>query len=986
MKNIFLIIGFLICSIISFGQNGNWSGITPLPGNPNTISQSSGALRGTLGVIAGSFADTSAANANLKTNTVSGTQIWVTSTKSYWFWNGNHWVEISPVSAICELSMDGSAVWSGSGLVYNVMALTYNFPQSTCVYYHTTATQVTLSAADPVNIRYDVIYADIDQVVSVLPGTAGSGIPPAVNPFTQRIVAIVTIPAGSLVPGGGTASTIVYNENVEWTGSSTVSGADFNYATNPYIGSKSAYFPTPSNGTTVTWQNGSQLNIGNYGFFPFYLRLDAAVSGSPAALLTVSFYVGTTQVTSPITVGNGQYGCNYSTINAWQPITIPISAPFNGTPFDRVKITFNGAPTLQIDYAYLLQNNPVPPLPTNQWNVTGLNDVSALPNAGIGTSSLNDFKVYAGNLFVGSFPSGGFQFVDGDTTYTPVVQNPSTLKFQKVHFPTIQANFPLVINTVTFKDHIYADTTLATATALVTHNQLTNAVAAVVAWKPTGNSGLTVSNFLGNTDDVGLKFKVNNVQSGYIDRVNGNTAFGYRALVGNSAGGAFAGLNTAIGINALAATTGSFNNVAVGDDALAANTDGGQNTAVGSSAMALNTTGIENTAIGTGALVQNTAGSFNLAIGAYVLNGSQGNNNVGIGTEALQGMTVGAANTVIGNQAGKYLANGVTVLTRMDSSIFIGNQTKSSVNAQHNQIVIGSQATSLGSNTTVIGNSATTITRLYGNLGLGIDAPTAYLHLAAGTTSANTAPIKFTSGNPTTTPVAGQMMYKTGLWIIDSSASVRDTIATRSFVRASSGGGGSPWTQGSGVIYPTTLSDLVGIGTSTPLVKLDVDGQINTSSRMYVQNGYNGDTHFSFDALTGEATMGDPVGAFNNIKYVLSQSTGHNFTGNLTATKLIAPNVISSTVQKNDEDWTAVVGTYYRYEASGTSQSVTFSSGNDADLIQISVGDLNGGTLNVVGADVKDQNANSVGTLPEKKLYTLRWETANAWYRLSVQN
>jgi len=46
-----------------------------------------------------------------------------------------------------------------------------------------------------------------------------------------------------------------------------------------------------------------------------------------------------------------------------------------------------------------------------------------------------------------------------------------------------------------------------------------------------------------------------------------------------------------------------------------------------------------------------------------------------------------------------------------------------------------------------------------GNVGIGVINPTARLHLAAGTTAAGTAPLKFTSGTDLTTPEAGVIEY-----------------------------------------------------------------------------------------------------------------------------------------------------------------------------------------------------------------------------------
>lgn len=63
---------------------------------------------------------------------------------------------------------------------------------------------------------------------------------------------------------------------------------------------------------------------------------------------------------------------------------------------------------------------------------------------------------------------------------------------------------------------------------------------------------------------------------------------------------------------------------------------------------------------------------------------------------------------------------------------------------------------------TDIGNSTFPIyIRTYGNIsaGLGATVPTARVHIAAGTATASTAPIKFTSGTLLTTPEAGAVEY-----------------------------------------------------------------------------------------------------------------------------------------------------------------------------------------------------------------------------------
>jgi hypothetical protein len=62
-----------------------------------------------------------------------------------------------------------------------------------------------------------------------------------------------------------------------------------------------------------------------------------------------------------------------------------------------------------------------------------------------------------------------------------------------------------------------------------------------------------------------------------------------------------------------------------------------------------------------------------------------------------------------------------------------------------------------------------------GNVGIGTNAPTAALHLKAGTATANTAPLKFTSGTNLTTAEAGAMEYD-GTNLLFTPSTVRHTV------------------------------------------------------------------------------------------------------------------------------------------------------------------------------------------------------------------
>jgi len=261
-------------------------------------------------------------------------------------------------------------------------------------------------------------------------------------------------------------------------------------------------------------------------------------------------------------------------------------------------------------------------------------------------------------------------------------------------------------------------------------------------------------------------------------------AIGYNALLLNRGN-----YNIAIGDSALDASTTGFSNLAIGNDALGslnsgsynmslgsslrAVTTGQNNVAVGQSAAVTITTGVNNIAIGTFALYQaNTSSSSNTAIGnqaggaanasATVQNNNTfigassarsittGSQNVGIGMESIYGITGSSNNTALGYQAGRYTANGTTELTVTANSLYLGYGVRGSTNSVTNETAIGYQAVGLGSNTTVIGNSSTTATTIYGVL----NAPGG-ISLSAG--------ITFTDGTYQTSKTPDFLLFSMGI-------------------------------------------------------------------------------------------------------------------------------------------------------------------------------------------------------------------------------
>ena len=226
-----------------------------------------------------------------------------------------------------------------------------------------------------------------------------------------------------------------------------------------------------------------------------------------------------------------------------------------------------------------------------------------------------------------------------------------------------------------------------------------------------------------------------------------NLRFGGGALFMNSSGT----FNTAIGNSTLTSATGS-QNTALGALVLTATTTGEKNTGVGSGALYGNLTGNENVAVGPQSLYSNALGSRNIAMGYEALYTNNSNDNTAIGYQALRGASNSMNNNVaIGNEAGRSgnatfynntligqqaalnatTANGAVVIGRQTGRIAadgtgnVTGLTRSTIigafasplnTTSQDEIVIGYGADGLGDNTTVIGTTVTTKTRLYGDI------------------------------------------------------------------------------------------------------------------------------------------------------------------------------------------------------------------------------------------------------------------------------
>jgi hypothetical protein len=148
--------------------------------------------------------------------------------------------------------------------------------------------------------------------------------------------------------------------------------------------------------------------------------------------------------------------------------------------------------------------------------------------------------------------------------------------------------------------------------------------------------------------------------------------------------------------------------------------------AIGGSACFANT-GSSATAIGLDALFSND-GNFCVAIGyaalGYATGGNSGANNTAIGYQAGNVNGSGTGNTYIGQNAGLLVSSGSnnTFLGRTSGDVcttgaentIVGSLSDLAANNNSNSTIIGYNVTGDGSNTTIIGNSSVTQTKLNG--------------------------------------------------------------------------------------------------------------------------------------------------------------------------------------------------------------------------------------------------------------------------------
>lgn len=210
-------------------------------------------------------------------------------------------------------------------------------------FFSTPAGNFAISASDTVP-RYTVVFADTLGHIGTIDGTYSGGIAqvPNVNPRSQIQLALYFIPANATQPYP-ISNTVVYKEDVEWTGFSNISGANFAYTFNPYQGIYSTYVPNFTNSQYVYYYDGADHSKSNYQFLSFYIRLGTAFTSGNSIQVYLRDASGTIAYA---TITSGQYGFNGALVNSYQLVALDFSSfvPIRPTnTFSSIEFQFQGS-------------------------------------------------------------------------------------------------------------------------------------------------------------------------------------------------------------------------------------------------------------------------------------------------------------------------------------------------------------------------------------------------------------------------------------------------------------------------------------------------------------------------------------------------------------------------------------------------------------------------------------------------------------------
>lgn len=266
--------------------------------------------------------------------------------------DGDMWTTIDGLfvqvngATVGPLSMgsDANRLISGGGVAFVggfdliVSAATYSIGG---VVYSSPETPITVSTADAVFGRIDVVALDDTGTAFVIPGTpAPTPAKPDVDLETQLELTFFFVAAGSTTLPIGNED--VYKENTEWTSST---GGTINAAStaDPHTGTVSVEYTASGTNQIAAFSRGSTVPVDAFGGLVFYIKSKATWPLTRSLVVTLRY--GSTLIGEPVTLlPSGTFGFNSSNTASYKVVVLPIANfAATGQVFDRVWFTVKGS-------------------------------------------------------------------------------------------------------------------------------------------------------------------------------------------------------------------------------------------------------------------------------------------------------------------------------------------------------------------------------------------------------------------------------------------------------------------------------------------------------------------------------------------------------------------------------------------------------------------------------------------------------------------
>ena len=339
----------------------------------------------------------------------------------------------TPLSAVFNQTgkelLSGGAVWSGTGYVYNVSALSYFFDGI----YSSTATTVTFATPDPTYDRIDAIVVNQAGTVSIIEGTASVNPIEPVIPDTELPVQYEFIVHNTTTPTVTTEGIYIDYPTTNWaTSNVTLSGTplgttNFAATNSPYQGT--TCIDNLRDGRVADlFTRTSPLSLSPFAVMSLWVRLGTATTGAYASKALYLNFQNASGQNVGSTVNAFSYGVNRLTIGTWQLCVIPVSVFGSITQsIDKLRVYMAGGSNgslveWDLDYILLTSGSaPVSNVPTLTFEQDGTTiaaqstvDFLNTNNASIPVTVVNDAVNNRVKITVGS---SSFYFDPSNNTF-----------------------------------------------------------------------------------------------------------------------------------------------------------------------------------------------------------------------------------------------------------------------------------------------------------------------------------------------------------------------------------------------------------------------------------------------------------------------------------------------------------------------------------------------------------------------------------------